>query len=268
MLVSAVLHAMGILEALANVSVSELSERASLNKGSISRVLITLQSSGHVFQDSATERYHLALKTVSIANRYMDRLGFLELIQPILNDLSSETGELAQLSASDGDRLYVIAKAEGKSRIRVESLLGREIALHASATGKAWLSALPRERTLRILGNLRLTKLMPKTIVDISRLERELKEAKTRGFATQREELMSHMAAVAVAVFANANSDPVGSLAVAAPVFRFSDSEMARAIDLLRDAARRIGSVWPRTSISSHHSVVRAFTKLSAVEII
>ena len=61
------------------------------------------------------------------------------------NELSAATGELAQLSACDRGRLYVIAKAEGENRIRIESLLGREIALHASATGKAWLSGMPRD---------------------------------------------------------------------------------------------------------------------------
>jgi IclR family transcriptional regulator, acetate operon repressor len=253
MLIGAVVHSMNLLEALASapagLSVSELSKRGALNKGSIARVLITLQSSGHVLQDPATERYHLSLKTVSIANRYMDRLGFPALIQPVLDDLAAATDELAQLSACDGDRLYVIAKAEGNSRIRIESLLGREIAPHASATGKAWLSALPPQRARNILGNLRLTKLTPHTITDIAALERDLKQARSRGYAVQREELMDHMCAIAVAVRARAGADPVGALVVAAPVFRFAESRLPEIHALLRDAAERIGTVWPRAGL-------------------
>jgi DNA-binding IclR family transcriptional regulator len=253
-LISAIVHAMNILEALASapagLSVSDLSERAALNKGSIARVLITLQSSGHVLQDAATERYHLSLKTVSIANRYMDRLGFPELIQPVLDDLAAATDELAQLSACDGDRLFVIAKAEGSNRIRIESLLGREMAPHASATGKAWLSALPRERARKILHGLRLAKLTPHTITDLPTLERDLKHARSRGYAVQREELMDHMCAIAVPVRARKGADPVGALVVAAPVFRFPESRLLDIYPLLRDAAERIEAVWPREGLS------------------
>lgn len=263
MLIGAIIHSMNILEALASapagLSVSDLSERAALNKGSIARVLITLQSSGHVLQDAATERYHLSLKTVSIANRYMDRLGFPELIQPVLDDLAAATDELAQLSACDGDRLYVIAKAEGTNRIRIESLLGREMAPHASATGKAWLSALPRERARKILHNIRLAKLTPHTITDIPALERNLKQARSCGYAIQREELMDHMCAIAVAVRARKGADPVGALVVAAPVFRFPESRLLEIYRLLRDAAERIETVWPREGLSSSRNVPLSF---------
>lgn len=264
MLISAVIDAMEILESLADhpqgQSVSELSARAKLNKGSIARVLITLQHSGHVMQDLATERYHLTLKAISIANRHMDRLGFADLIQPTLDSMARETGELAQLSACDGDRLFVIAKAEGDNRIRVESLLGREIALHASATGKAWLSALPPERAMRILAtSMSAGKLTPHTITDLKVLQKELDKARSRGFAMQREELMEHMSAIAVPVWRGSDEDAVvGALVIAAPTFRFPAARMSELIKPLQDAAQRIGRAWPTSGIVSLHSTSRA----------
>lgn len=246
---------MAILEALADsrsgLSVSDLSARANLNKGSIARVLITLQSTGHVLQDAATERYRLSLQTVSLANRHMDKLGFPELIQPVLNELAATTGELAQLAAADDDRLYVIAKAEGPNHIRVESLLGRQIALHASSTGKAWLSGLSRERLLGVLGGISLVKLTPKTITDVAVLEKELEEARRKGFAIQREELMEHMSGIAVPVRAAPNSEALGSLAIAAPTFRFPVKRMTEIHALLLSAALRIGETWPRETAAA-----------------
>jgi DNA-binding IclR family transcriptional regulator len=173
-------------------------------------------------------------------------LGFPELIQPVLNDLAATTGELAQLAAADNDCLYVIAKAEGANRIRVESLLGQQIALHASSTGKAWLSGLSRERLLRVLGNIRLDKLAARTITDITVLEKEIEEARVTGFATQREELMEQMSGIAVPVHTAAGSEAIGSLAIAAPTFRFPVERMTEAYALLRRAALRIGETWPR----------------------
>lgn len=257
MLVSSIVHAMSVLEALADrpsgMSVSDLSALVDLNKGSIARVLITLQSTGHVLQDPVTERYHLSLQTVSLANRHMDKLGFPELIQPVLNDLAATTGELAQLAAADSDALYVIAKAEGVNRIRVESLLGQQIALHASSTGKAWLSGLSRERLLRVLGNINLVKLAPNTITDIAVLEKEIEEARTAGFATQREELMEQMSGIAVPVRAGSNPEALGSLAIAAPTFRFPAERMREVHALLQRAALRIGETWPREAAAIAH---------------
>jgi IclR family transcriptional regulator, acetate operon repressor len=249
MTVTAIDHAMAILERLADepagVSVTDLSQYVGVNKGSIARVLISLQGTGHVVQDAVTERYYLSLKTVSIAQRYMDRLGFPALIQPLLNKLSAETGELAQLSACDRGRLYVIAKAEGENRIRIESLLGREIALHASATGKAWLSGMPREEAIRILSHSPREKLTPNTVTDFAEIERELDETRQRGYALQREELMDHMSAVALPVRRNAEKIPVGALVIAAPTFRFPETRIPEFRELLQQAAERIGELWP-----------------------
>lgn len=258
-MLSAVRHAMEIFEALADepagLSVTDLSTRAGLNKGSIARVLITLERSEYVIQDSATERYHLSLRTVSIANRYMDRVGFTALVQPVVTELATATGELAQLSAADGDRLYVIAKAEGDNPIRVESLLGREIALHASATGKAWLSALPAARARKILAALSLEKLGRRTITGMKALERDLKLAHARGYAVQREELMDHMCAIAVPILRGTDADPVGALTVAAPTFRFGEERMLQVRPLLERAAERIRSAWPLSSVIRNRTV-------------
>lgn len=250
-----------ILEALADrgtgMSVSELSGLVGLNKGSVARILATLQSSGHVLQDRASEHYYLSLQTVSLANRYMDRLGFPEVIQPVLNELSETMGELAQLAAADSDRLYVIAKAEGPNHIRVESFLGRQIALHASAGGKAWLSGLDRNQLLRILGALKLTPLTHKTITQLSAFEKEIGDARKKGYATQREELIEHMSAIAVPVRTSSNLEAVGSLTIAAPTFRFPAKRINEALPLLRAAAGRIGSAWPRSTTIANPDIVR-----------
>lgn len=261
MLVSSVSYAMTILEALADnrsgASVSELSARVGLNKGSIVRILATLQSTGHVLQDEASEHYYLSLQTVSLANRHMDSLGFPELIQPVLNELAEATGELAQLTAADSDRLFVIAKAEGPNHIRVESLLGRQIALHASSGGKAWLSSLAREQLFRVLGGIELLPLTSKTITKLSVLEKEIEDSKKKGFSIQREELMKDMSGIAVPVHASVKLEAVGSLAIAAPTFRFPVKRMNEVLPLLRAAAIRIGETWPRSTTIANPDYAR-----------
>ena len=130
-------------------------------------------------------------------------------------------------------------------QIRIESLLGREIALHASATGKAWLSGMPRDDAIRILSNSPLVKLTPNTVTDLAELERELDRTRKRGYALQREELMDHMSALALPVRRHAEKIPVGALVIAAPTFRFPESRISEFRPLLQQAVERIGGLWP-----------------------
>lgn len=249
MSVNAVASAMEILELLADsregVGVSELSDRFDMNKGSVSRLLTTLEQDGYVVQDPSTGRYGLTLKLVSLVNRYCDRLGFPAAAQPILNQLAQEAGELVQLAAGDGEQLYVIAKAEGDERIRITSLIGRAISLHASATARAWLSALPADEALALLARQRLHPLTPNTTTDLMALRRELEKARTQGFACQDEELMEHLSALAVPVCHRATGAHLGALAVVAPAFRFPYERKLEMVPSMQRAASQIAAVWP-----------------------
>jgi IclR family transcriptional regulator, acetate operon repressor len=249
MSILAVSAAMHILEILADspdsISVSELTDHFEMNKGSVSRLLGTLEQEGYLSQLPSTGRYVLTLKLLSLANRYTDRLGFPGAVQPLIDRLAAEQGELVQLAASSGERLYVIAKADGDKRIRVESLLGKVIALHASAQGKAWLSALPENEALRILASQELPRLTERTVTDLFSLQQELERARANGYALQDQELMEHMAAIAVPVRHRVTGYAVGSLAIAAPAFRFPLERRLGLLGTLQATAERMAAVWP-----------------------
>lgn len=249
MSIVAVNAAMRILEILVDspdgVSVSELTELFDMNKGSVSRLLGTLEEDSYLSQLPSTGRYVLTLKLLSLANRYTDRLGFPAAVQPLIDHLAAKEGELVQLAASSGERLYVIAKADGDKRIRIESLLGRVLALHASAGGKAWLSAMPESEALAIVARQGLPRLTERTITDLSDLQRELEKARADGYAVQDQELMEQMAAIAVPICHRVTGYAVGSLTIAAPAFRFPIQRRLGLLESLRSAAEQMSSVWP-----------------------
>ncbi len=97
-----------------------------------------------------------------------------------------------------------------------------------------------------MLGKIKFAKLAARTITDIATLEKEIEQARVAGFATQREELMEQMSGIAVPVRAAGGSEALGSLAIAAPTFRFPMKRMTETYALLQRAAARIGESWPR----------------------
>ncbi len=248
-MVGAVAQVMQIFEVLVDsgegVSVSDLSGRLGINKGSASRLLATLEAEGYLVQNPITNRYELTLKLLSLSNRFTDRLGFPGGAQPILDRLAAEAGELVQLSAADGEQLYVIAKAEGDARIAVKSLIGRPMALHATAAGRAWLSALPLDEATAVVARRGLSAYTPCTITDLSSLREELQRVSTLGYAMQDEELIPHVSAVAVPVCHRVTGAPVGALDIVAPTFRFSQERRLGLRSALKAAAGEIESIWP-----------------------
>ncbi len=227
------------------VGVSELSARLGINKGSTSRLLTTLEAEGYLIQNPITNRYELTLKLLAMANRFTDRLGFPGGVQPILGRLAAEAGELVQLSAGDGERLYVIAKAEGDSRLAVKSLMGRIMALHASAAGKAWLSAFLLDEATGILARQGVAALTEHTITDLATLRAQLERASIVGYATQDEELIPHVSAIAVPVRHRTTGAPLGALDIVAPTFRFSEERRLGYLESMQAAAEEIVAIWP-----------------------
>ncbi len=265
-MVGAVSQVMEIFEILVDspdgIGVSDLSLRLEINKGSTFRLLSTLEGAGYLVKNPITGRYELTLKLLALVNRLTDRLGFPGSSQPILSRLAAEVGELVQLSAGDGEQLYVIAKAEGDARIAVKSLMGRVMALHASAAGKAWLSAFHLDEATGIVARQGLQALTDRTITDLGTLRAELERASSLGYATQEEELIPHVAAVAVPLRHRVTGAPLGAIDIVAPTFRFPLERRLEFLRALQAAGEEIMAIWPegfahglRVSHSADHRV-------------
>jgi DNA-binding IclR family transcriptional regulator len=96
--------ALSILETLSSVpqmGVSELAKKLGLSKGSVYRLLATLDRRGYVEKASDSDRYQLTYRLFAVGSRAADRLGLREVAQPVMERLRSETGETVNLGVSD-----------------------------------------------------------------------------------------------------------------------------------------------------------------------
>jgi DNA-binding IclR family transcriptional regulator len=253
-----------ILEALADapdgMSLSSLGASLGLPKSAAHRFATLLESRGFVRQDAITRRYRLTLKLPQLAFRFIAATGVTDVGQPVLDALAERTGELARLAIVDGETLTWVARAQGAPKgLRYDDEAGREVVLHATATGKAWLATLPDSEALAIVaraGAIGARSYGPRALSTLAELKRDLRATRRRGWGEAVEEGEPGVVAVAAVVRARAaDAAPVvATVSVAGPLARLDAARREAAAQHTLAAARELTALWPARS----HLVGRA----------
>ncbi len=113
-------RALGLLELLASdargLPLQQLADRLDIPKSAAHRMLAELIRLGYVRQDDDTSRYRLSTRLAALGFRFLASSGVVDLVQPVLDGLARETGELVRLGVIEGDRQTWIAKSQGARR--------------------------------------------------------------------------------------------------------------------------------------------------------
>lgn len=240
-------------------SLGDLSERAGLSKSATHRVLSMLVESGFVTQ-CVNRDYRLTMKMTALGFRFLAKTGLVEHCHGSLNGLAADLEELVRMTIVDCDRLVWVAKAQGaRGSLVVDPGLGREVALHATATGKVWLASLPTDDAITIVlrhGFGTPQQHGPNVLQSVEDLLEELKVTRERGYGLAWEEAESGIAAVAVGFSATAEKETplMGTVSVACPIVRVTRERLLEFVPRLREISRGlldVGSVlqlWRQTS--------------------
>ena len=113
------------------------------------RALQELIRNGYVRQMPQRGDYALTTKMASMGLSFLSQAGVLDIAQPVIDRLAQATGELVRLAIVDGDRLTLVAKAQGaKSGLLYDPDMGIDLRLSCSAAGQAWLMTLPEDMAI------------------------------------------------------------------------------------------------------------------------
>jgi DNA-binding IclR family transcriptional regulator len=124
-----------------SVGLSELARLSGFNKATTRRFLVALEKHGIVEQDATTRLYRLGAGLLRLARVREATNPVAAIVQPVLNDLVSVTGETAHFSLYAGGSLATIGLSESAKSSRVMLGKGEAIPLHATASGLAENSA-------------------------------------------------------------------------------------------------------------------------------
>ncbi|HAR53278.1 IclR family transcriptional regulator [Roseovarius nubinhibens] len=224
------------------VKPSELTEAMGLPKPTVHRLLQTAEAEGFLQRDIDGRAYGPGprLRALSMNTMSSERLRTARLA--ILKSVSDEIGETCNLTTPDREGMTYLDRVETSWPLRIQLPIGTQVPFHATSSGKLYLSTL-RSRALQgYLAGAKLTPHTPNTITDPEALARELGLIRKQGYATDHQEFLPQMVAVAVPVL-DAQDRLLATLAVHAPLQRRSVDDLLGFLDVLRDGARRLSQL-------------------------
>jgi IclR family transcriptional regulator, acetate operon repressor len=236
-----VVSAFRVLEAVAEaqpVGLSELARTVGLPKSSVQRTLLTLQEVGWLRPtDTTPTRWQLTYRVVAVVGRAGGGEGLRDIAIPVMNELQLATTETIHLAAPDGDSLVLVERLDTPHRLRAFLPLGERIALHASATGLAYLSACDHQYVEDYLAGP-LTAPTPDTMTDPDQIRSALREIRERGYSMNIGGLSAGISSLGAPIVSSAG--PVAALSISGPSSRLVPERFTELGEQVRDAAARI----------------------------
>jgi DNA-binding IclR family transcriptional regulator len=90
--------------------------------------------------------YALTTRLASMGLSFLSKSGVVDIAQPVIHRLAQATEELVRLAIVDGERLTLVAKAQGsRSGLLYDPDMGIDLRLSCSAAGQAWLMTVPED---------------------------------------------------------------------------------------------------------------------------
>lgn len=245
--VTSVERSLAILEVLAGnragLRLVELAEAIGADRANALRILAAMDERGFVFRDPVSDRYRLTFRVTALGYRQLEAAGVEEWAQPVLNRVAAETQELVRLAAAERNTLHWIARAQGSGgTLIVDPIQGKEVPLHATAAGKAWLALMPENDAIKLVLRQGFTPRTPRTVTTIDGLRAELRVTRERGYGIAVEEADPGILAVAVATVRDGKA--LGTLSVAAPTTRSTIETLVRWVPPLQRAAGLLAETW------------------------
>ncbi|MGH3424037.1 MAG: IclR family transcriptional regulator [Nocardioidaceae bacterium] len=199
--VQSVERAVALLNAVASGSpagrpAAELAAECAINRATAWRLLATLEHHGLVDRDPATNRYSVGFAVTRIAMAASVQ-GLVRRTRPVLERISAETGETANLAVAQRTGLTYVDEVVPPA-VLTARWLGRHVPIHATSAGKAFLAWLPEEEVGSIL-SAPLAGYTRTTHTDEGDLRAELSMIRDRGYGVSAGELESGVHGVAAA---------------------------------------------------------------------
>lgn len=225
--VKSVLKAFSILEELdyaGELSLGDLSDRLSMDKATVHRLVSTVKHAGYVNQNKDNKKYSNSLKFLAIGNRVMEKTGIKNIARPYIEELSDKTGETVNLGVKVDDRIIYIDKIESSSTIKVGLDIGTSLPIHCTGIGKAFLPFLPEEEIEDILDHTVYEKFTKYTIEDKDAIKDVLKATKERGYSIDDEEYVIGLICFGAPIF-DYHGSPIAAVSVSCPKYRYVESK-------------------------------------------
>jgi DNA-binding IclR family transcriptional regulator len=227
------------LKELDGAGVTELAQELDISKGTVHNHLATLEDHEYVVNEGGT--YKLGLRFLELGEYTRQESRLLEIAKPKVDQLATQTGEIANLMIEQHGRGIYLYISRGEKAVNLDTTVGTRQYLHTSALGKSILSEMPEAQFEGVLQRHGLPAMTPNTVTTRDALEAELDEIRERGVAFDGEERAEGIRCVAAPITDN-HGNLRGSVSVSGPSTRMKDDRFRSEIpEAVQNVATVIG---------------------------
>ncbi|MFB7141290.1 IclR family transcriptional regulator [Gottfriedia sp. NPDC056225] len=182
------------------LTVKEISESLLFPQSSTSNLVATLSAQGYLRLDPS-KRYKLGAKLIHIGTMAMENLDISLVAKPYLEKLMQNVQETVFMATLSEEELVYVLKIDSKRSIRTTAQTGFRKPLYCTGLGKTFLANMSEKDRSRILDQIQLVPITPKTITNREELEKELYQYSLIGYTIDDEENEEGLYCVAAPIF-------------------------------------------------------------------
>lgn len=199
----------------APATLSQISAGLGIPKSSCLALLDTLEGDGYAHQTAG--RYYLTRRWLNEARTVAEHDQLTTRIRPTLEALRDELDETLILAQRSGDQVVYLDVAEPDRIVRFTARVGQQKPLHASASGRALLGAMPPAEREALAARLTLDRYTAKTVKTHKQLLQLIETEASRGWHVNLAEHQADTLSVAAPLVLHG---AVLALVVGAPLDR------------------------------------------------
>ncbi len=246
---SSIARVLEIIEAVSRaewpLSPADIAEQLDIPKPSAHRLLSQLERDGYL-QTNMRGRLVPGDRMHSIALGVLYSSRFKTLRQAILKRLTDEIGETCGIAIPNGTEMIYYDRVQTDWPLQVHLPINSHTPSWCTASGKLYLSSLPKRRCQQIINKLPLRQYARNTLVDVDALEAELEKIRATELGTDSEEFVDGMVACAVPV-KDSDGKLFACLFTHAPLIRTNLDQLIDFAPLMRRAALELGTMINQT---------------------
>lgn len=179
---------------------TEINTSLNLPKQSIHRLCSALVNMGFLARDETGKRLRPSLRMREMANGILAASNAHILRHQILQRISNEIGETVNFVMPEDGGMRYRDRIDTDWPIRIQLPIGSAVPFHATASGKVYLASLTPQARRKMVESLDLRAMTNNTLTSVDPILEELRRVRKQGYATDRQEFMEGMVAVAVPV--------------------------------------------------------------------
>lgn len=224
-----------------SLGLTELSQSLGISKAAVSRLLQALEMHRFVEQNPQTRKYRVGAEALRVGNLFRPQQEIKEAAADLMKTLVAKTGFTSYISVLSQDCMVLTYAVEGTGPIRYSLPVGAQIALHASATGKAALATLTDQQVTAILSRTGMKEWTPRTATEPGRLQADIEKVRACGYAINWEELTMGVGSVAAAIL-DGNNELLAVISIGFATSQVAREDMPQLGERVLDKAREISN--------------------------